>query len=155
MHKIEVSDLDMGPVVGKGQFGVVHRASWRGTPVAVKKISMMGSRKDEIEKEVAIHRYLICVARIVTCLIYIFKKFTVMCHIIIIIFNFYIALNTNVSKRFINILLPRSLDSVLARTHCVHNVHSLGSIPAGRYLTLTKIITPKMAESDSGNITIN
>ncbi|XP_030843500.1 E3 ubiquitin-protein ligase MIB2 [Strongylocentrotus purpuratus] len=56
VHKIEVSDLDMGPVVGKGQFGVVHRASWRGTPVAVKKISMMGSRKDEIEKEVAIHR---------------------------------------------------------------------------------------------------
>ena len=57
VHKIEVSDLDMGPVVGQGQFGVVHRASWRGTPVAVKKISMMGSRKDEIEKEVAIHRY--------------------------------------------------------------------------------------------------
>ncbi|XP_030843493.1 E3 ubiquitin-protein ligase MIB2 [Strongylocentrotus purpuratus] len=56
VHKIEVSDLDMGPVVGKGQFGVVHRASWRGTPVAVKKISIMGSRKDEIEKEVAIHR---------------------------------------------------------------------------------------------------
>ena len=57
VHEIDVSDLDMGPVVGKGQFGVVHRASWRGTPVAVKKISIMGSRKDEIEKEVAIHRY--------------------------------------------------------------------------------------------------
>ena len=36
----------------------------------------------------------------------------------IIIFNFYIALNTNVSKRFTNILLPRSLDSVLTRTQC-------------------------------------
>ena len=61
--------------------------------------------------------------------------------IIIIIFNFYIALNTNVSKRFTNILLPRSLDSVLARTHCVHNLHSPGSIPAGRYLTLTSCLT--------------
>ena len=50
--------------------------------------------------------------------------------IIIIIFNFYIALITNVTKRFTNILLPRSLDSVLAHTHyCVHNLHSLGSIP--------------------------
>ena len=55
--------------------------------------------------------------------------------IIIIIFNFYIALNTNVSKRFTNILLPRSLDSVLTRTQCVHNLHSLGSIPARRYMT--------------------
>ena len=33
-------------------------------------------------------------------------------------------------------LLPRSLDSGLARTHCVHNLHSLGSIPVRRYLTL-------------------
>eukprot|EP00057_Strongylocentrotus_purpuratus_P008753 XP_011663227.1 PREDICTED: E3 ubiquitin-protein ligase MIB2 [Strongylocentrotus purpuratus] len=65
VHKIKVSDLDMGPVVGKGQFGVVHRASWRGTPVAVKKISMMGSRKDEIEKEVAIHRRLLPIVQIV------------------------------------------------------------------------------------------
>ncbi|XP_041480155.1 E3 ubiquitin-protein ligase MIB2-like [Lytechinus variegatus] len=56
VHKIDVSDLDMGRMVGKGQFGVVHHASWRGTPVAVKKISMMGSRKEEVEKEVAIHR---------------------------------------------------------------------------------------------------
>ena len=56
--------------------------------------------------------------------------------IIIIIFSFYIALNTNVSKRFRNILLPRSLDSMLARTHCVHNLHSLGSIPARRYLII-------------------
>ena len=61
--------------------------------------------------------------------------------IIIIIFNFYIALNTNVSKRFTNILLSRSLDSVLANTHCVHNLHFLGSISAGRYLTLTSCLT--------------
>ena len=43
--------------------------------------------------------------------------------IIIIIFHFYIALNTNVSKRLTDILLPRSLDSILARTQCVHNLH--------------------------------
>ena len=48
--------------------------------------------------------------------------------IIITIFSFYITkiTITNVSKRFTNILLPRSLDSVLACTHCVHNLHSCG-----------------------------
>ena len=39
--------------------------------------------------------------------------------IIIIIFSFYTALITNVSKRFTNILLPRSLDSVLGHAHTV------------------------------------
>ena len=53
----------------------------------------------------------------------------------------YIALNTNVSKRFTNILLPWSLDTVLARTRCVHNLHSLGNIPARRYLTLKNCLT--------------
>ena len=38
-----------------------------------------------------------------------------------------------------NILLPRSLDSVLARTHCLHHLHSLGSILARCYLTLKKL----------------
>ena len=63
--------------------------------------------------------------------------------IIIIIFSFYMALITNVStgERFTNILLPRSLHSVLVRTHCVHNLHSLVSIPARRYLTLKNCLT--------------
>ena len=63
--------------------------------------------------------------------------------IITIIFSFNVALNTNVSKRFTNILLhvPRSLDLVLACTHCVHNLHSLLSIPAMRYLTLKNCLT--------------
>ena len=61
--------------------------------------------------------------------------------IIIIIFNFHIVLNTNVSKHFTNILLPRSLDSVLARTQRVHNLHSLGSIPARRYMMLKNFLT--------------
>ena len=29
----------------------------------------------------------------------------------------------------------------LSSTHCVHNLHSLGSIPTGRYLTLTSCLT--------------
>ena len=58
-----------------------------------------------------------------------------------ILFSFYIELNTNVSKPFTDILLPRSLDSVLARTYCVHNLHSLGSFPARRYLTLKNCLT--------------
>ena len=37
--------------------------------------------------------------------------------------------------------LPRSLDSILARTHCVHDLHSLGSNPARRYLTLKNWLT--------------
>ncbi|XP_063965688.1 ankyrin-2-like isoform X1 [Lytechinus pictus] len=56
VHEIKVSDLKMGSVVGTGQYGVVHRATWRGTTVAVKKISIIGSKKDEVEKEVSIHR---------------------------------------------------------------------------------------------------
>ncbi|XP_041479669.1 E3 ubiquitin-protein ligase MIB2-like isoform X2 [Lytechinus variegatus] len=56
VHEIKVSDIKMGSVVGTGQFGVVHRATWRGTTVAVKKISTIGSKKDEVEKEVSIHR---------------------------------------------------------------------------------------------------
>ena len=40
-----------------------------------------------------------------------------------------------------NKLLPRSLDSVLARTHYVRNLHSLGSIPARRYVTLKNCLT--------------
>ncbi|XP_063965587.1 E3 ubiquitin-protein ligase MIB2-like isoform X3 [Lytechinus pictus] len=56
VHEIQVCDLKMGSVVGTGQYGVVHRATWRGTTVAVKKISVVGSKKDEVEKEVSIHR---------------------------------------------------------------------------------------------------
>ena len=46
------------------------------------------------------------------------------------------TIGTNVSKCFTDILLPRSLDSVLAHTQCVYNLHSLGSIPARRYFFL-------------------
>lgn len=34
----EFSDVVLGPVLGQGSFGKVYRASWRGTPVAVKII---------------------------------------------------------------------------------------------------------------------
>ena len=71
--------------------------------------------------------------------IQVFEAITII--ITIIIFCFYIVLYTNISKRFTDILLPRSLDSILARTHCVHNLHSLGSIPARRYLTLKNCLT--------------
>ena len=36
---------------------------------------------------------------------------------------------------------PGHLDLVLAHTHCVHNLHSLGSIPARRYLTPKNCLT--------------
>ena len=35
-HTIEVGDLDLGAVVGRGSYSVVHQGAWRGVRVAVK-----------------------------------------------------------------------------------------------------------------------
>ncbi|XP_071494309.1 uncharacterized protein [Diadema antillarum] len=56
VHQVGAQELDLGDVIGSGQFGTVYRAVWHGTPVAVKKISFLGSKQSEVEKEVAIHR---------------------------------------------------------------------------------------------------
>ena len=55
----------------------------------------------------------------------------------IIIFRLIVNISTmSLLKHFTDILLPPSLDSILA-----NNLHSLGSIPARRYLTCTFRIT--------------
>eukprot|EP00057_Strongylocentrotus_purpuratus_P007733 XP_011662207.1 PREDICTED: E3 ubiquitin-protein ligase mib1 [Strongylocentrotus purpuratus] len=56
VHRISPDELNLGETVGRGAFGEVKKAVWRGTTVAVKIISTAGSKKDEVEKEVSIHK---------------------------------------------------------------------------------------------------
>ena len=64
-------------------------------------------------------------------------------NIIIIIFHFYIVLNTNVSKHFKDIHC--TITPVIGCNTCPHTLctisDSLGSIPVRRYLTLTNCLT--------------
>ena len=57
IHRIDPSELDLGKTVGRGGFGEVKRATWRGTVVAVKIIATAGSRESDVEKEVSIHKW--------------------------------------------------------------------------------------------------
>jgi hypothetical protein len=47
--EIEYSALAMGPLIGMGAFGQVHRARWRGTDVAVKSLTCTSIDSDTLE----------------------------------------------------------------------------------------------------------
>ena len=52
--EIQPADLHLQEVLGEGDFGVVHRARWRGTPVAVKVLREGQSiRLEELATEIA------------------------------------------------------------------------------------------------------
>lgn len=51
--KIEFEDIEMGPIIGQGAIGKVHKGKWRGLTVAVKEI--IHSAKDEqVQDELAL-----------------------------------------------------------------------------------------------------
>ena len=37
---IEMEELKFGSVIGRGNFGVVHKGEWKGREVAIKRISL-------------------------------------------------------------------------------------------------------------------
>ena len=39
---IELKDLEIGKVIGKGSFGTVNRGKWKGKDVAVKRMKTAG-----------------------------------------------------------------------------------------------------------------
>lgn len=43
-------------MIGRGSFGVVHKAVWRGIIVAAKVLPMIGNQKS-VDNELAIYRY--------------------------------------------------------------------------------------------------
>ncbi|XP_071494341.1 E3 ubiquitin-protein ligase mind-bomb-like [Diadema antillarum] len=56
IHYIERSELHLGDTVGRGGFGEVKKAVWRGTTVAVKILPTAGSQDSEVKKEISIHK---------------------------------------------------------------------------------------------------
>jgi ABC-type phosphate transport system substrate-binding protein len=44
-----IDDIDMGPLLGRGGFGEVHRGTWRGTDVAVKTLPADALAKADIQ----------------------------------------------------------------------------------------------------------
>ena len=55
---IDMSELEFGEVVGRGSFATVHRGSWKGHDVALKKMRLPGGCDASIlPKEVTILRY--------------------------------------------------------------------------------------------------
>ena len=53
-YEIAGESLQLGAVLGEGEFGVVHRAAWHGTPVAVKVLRVgRGIRVEEFASEIA------------------------------------------------------------------------------------------------------
>lgn len=64
---IEYSELSFGEMIGQGAFGTVHRATWRGTTVAVKVLVCQHLTADileEFETEVELMSILRCVQAI-------------------------------------------------------------------------------------------
>lgn len=51
---VDPTKLKLIEVIGQGSYGVVHRASWRGSLVAVKVIPMSAKDVGVIEREVKI-----------------------------------------------------------------------------------------------------
>ncbi|QBZ81423.1 Serine/threonine protein kinase, catalytic domain containing protein [Pandoravirus celtis] len=47
--EIHTDDLDMGPLLGRGGHGEVHRAAWRGTDVAVKTLGVDTLTRDAVQ----------------------------------------------------------------------------------------------------------
>ncbi|AGO84667.2 Serine/threonine protein kinase [Pandoravirus salinus] len=45
-----IDDIDMGPLLGRGGFGEVHRGTWRGTDVAVKTLPTDALTKTDIQQ---------------------------------------------------------------------------------------------------------
>ena len=57
---VDMKDLEFGAVVGRGSFAAVHRRTWRGTEVALKRIRMpFGSSTTitNLPKEISILRF--------------------------------------------------------------------------------------------------
>jgi mitogen-activated protein kinase kinase kinase 7 len=52
-YRIEMGELAMAEKVGNGAYGVVWRASWRGSAVAVKQLNA-GADRGEFENEIAL-----------------------------------------------------------------------------------------------------
>ena len=54
-----MKDLKFGAVVGRGSFATVHRGTWRGIEVALKRIRMpcgSGATTTNLPKEISIFR---------------------------------------------------------------------------------------------------
>ena len=43
---VKFEDLQFGKIIGRGNFGVVHRGSLFGTPVAIKRLTDAGDEPD-------------------------------------------------------------------------------------------------------------
>lgn len=51
-----MKDLEFGGVLGRGSFATVHRGTWRGMEVALKRIRMPCAAIADLPKEISILR---------------------------------------------------------------------------------------------------
>ena len=53
---LDSNKLHFLEVIGRGSFGVVHKAVWRGITVAAKVMSIIGNEKS-VQTELSVYRY--------------------------------------------------------------------------------------------------